>query len=124
MAYAKLTRLGEPGAEVGRSFERMAELLAGSPETGIVQFQILSGDRRLSWCLEMTGKECRVSTEPVAGPDLDVLVREETWRHIAEGGLSPIEAFGRGKMRIRGNIELATRIYERLGSPEGGRFAC
>jgi putative sterol carrier protein len=47
----------------------------------------------------------------VERPDVEIITRAETWWEIADGRLSPLEAFVKGRLRVRGKIELAKRIF-------------
>jgi putative sterol carrier protein len=46
-----------------------------------------------------------------------VVVRHETWRQIAQGKLSPFEAFITGRLLVGGDIELAKRLVQHLSDP-------
>jgi hypothetical protein len=101
--------------DVGRSFERLAELLGGSRLRARVHFGIIDGDTLdadavRSWSLDMGDDDCTVRAERAPDPDLEVLVSEDTWWQIAEGRLAPLEAFGRGAMRVRGDLRVARRF--------------
>jgi hypothetical protein len=113
-----LPRLTEPGEEgdLGRTFERLGELVGGSEVRARVHFRILEGDGETirSWSLELGPDGYSVTTEPAHRPDLEVLVTEEAWRRLAEGTVSPLEAFGLGGMRVRGNIRVARRLVRLL----------
>jgi len=47
-------------------------------------------------------------------PDLEVITTEATWLQIADAELSPVEAFGQGRMRIRGNARMGVQILKVL----------
>jgi SCP-2 sterol transfer family len=105
-------------SDLGRTFERFGELIGGSEVRARVQFGVLQGDGEgetvRSWSLELGPDACAVSAERVHRPDVEVLVAEETWRRLADGTLAPLEAFGRGEMRVRGDIQLARRLVQLL----------
>jgi hypothetical protein len=104
--------------DLGRTFERFGELIGGSEVRARVRFGVLQddgeGETVRSWSLELGPKACAVSAERVHRPDLEVLVAEETWWRLAEGIFAPLEAFGRGEMRVRGDIRLARRLVQLL----------
>jgi hypothetical protein len=113
-----LPRLTEPGKEgdLGRTFERLGEIAGGSEVRARVHFRILEddGETTRSWSLELGPAGHSVTPEPVHRPDLEVLVTEEAWRRLAEGTVSPLEAFGLGGMRVRGNVRVARRLVRLL----------
>jgi hypothetical protein len=105
--------LAQPGdADLGRSFERFAETVSGSEIQARVLFRVLASDGRTArpWSLELRPGGYEVSTEPAHRPDLEVLVGEGTWRQLAEGAVSPLEAFALGDLRVRGDIRLAGQL--------------
>jgi hypothetical protein len=115
--YARFRPLIAPDARrVDATFVRMAELVAGLPGRAHVQFVLLDGERRRSWCLELRNKACKVKTVRVERPDLEVVTTPEIWGRIAEGELSPIEAFLCGRLTVAGKLELAKLILRRLAS--------
>jgi putative sterol carrier protein len=42
---------------------------------------------------------------------VEIITEAETWWEIAERRLSPLEAFVTGRLRVRGNIERAKRVF-------------
>ncbi len=115
-------RLAKSGnVDLGRTFERLGELVGGSEVRARVHFGVVQGDGEAetvrSWSLELGPDVCTVSAERTHGPDLEVLLAEETWRRLAEGVLSPLEAFGQGDMRVRGDIKVAVRVVRLLRKP-------
>lgn len=127
-SYAKIRNLteGKKGDErdFEKIFKRLADFVGNSGEHGQVQFKIGIGEKHQYWRLELDGKTCKVSTKKHDRPDLEILIRAETALQLAEGSISPIEAFGRGKMRIRGDLELGKRLYKLLAASEGRITPC
>jgi putative sterol carrier protein len=115
---------GRKKCDVGDTFKRMAELLKDSEDDGSIQFRILNKDQHLYWNLLLHPNGCHVRPEKIDKPDLEIITKEETWRQIAEGKLSPLVAFVRHKMRIRGNEKLGKRILKQLASSEGKIDIC
>ncbi|MEV0177073.1 SCP2 sterol-binding domain-containing protein [Streptomyces sp. NPDC050803] len=101
---------GDPGS----AFERLGELVAGSTLRARVHFRISADDAARSWTLELGPDACTVSSERAHRPDLEVLVGAETWRQLATGSLSPLEAFALGDMRVRGDIRVALHLMQLL----------
>jgi hypothetical protein len=108
----KLARAGSTG--IGASFEELAKVIGVSKETTTVTFRVTEPRKVHVWSLSSGPSGSRVTTGDPQPPDLEVLLDAETWKQIAAGALSPLEAFGRGKMRIRGDLNLARRIVRRI----------
>ena len=57
-------------------------------------------------------------------PNLKITTRAQIAKLIAESKISPIEAFGRGKLAIRGDIDLALRLFKHIALPKGRLSPC
>jgi hypothetical protein len=120
--YAKLRPLTEPREEnLDQTFQRLADSLRDSGTTATVQCTILVADSPRHWTLDLQESDCRLQSEPVERPDLGIITRDTTWWEIAEGSLSPLEAFRQGRLRILGDTELGSRLL-RLAA-DGGATA-
>jgi putative sterol carrier protein len=127
-SLAKIRDLTEPGKnDVDHTIRRMAELLGETEERGWIQFRIKDGEEWKYWCLELGPEGCKAHagrvTRPafeVVTPTFELITPAGTWWQIAKGSIAPLEAFGEGKMRIRGNVELGKLLLKRLASSEGG----
>ena len=62
----------------------------------------------------MTPDGCQEYEAETERPDLEIITDAETWTAIAEGKAAPLEAFGQGKVRVRGDIELARHFVRRV----------
>ena len=107
----------------------MAEVLKGSfkqpPRKRVkAAFIVISKDRRRQWLLEFSGSKCECSECHVDSPDFEVIVRESAWWDIASGRLSPMEVFGQGKMRIRGDLTFGEALYRALARNDGTATVC
>jgi len=115
-SYAKLQRLTEATRpELAMTFHRVAEILTktrkGKPLD--LNFLILDDDtgEPIPWSVAI-GKDGGTATEGRSErPDVEIITRAETWWQIADGRLSPLEAFVMGKLRVRGNLERAKRVF-------------
>jgi len=116
--------LGRKKADVGETFERLAELLKQSAETGSIQFRIVDKDQPRYWNLRLDAQGCTVHLDKVNKPSLEIITKVETWLQIAGGKLSPLIAFARGKMRVRGDEKLGKRLLRQLASSEGQIDIC
>lgn len=100
--------LGRGQKRLEQSFGRLAKLTGPMQRPACIQFKI-SNSR---WCLTLAPRGTEVSRDTIEHPDLEIITSEDTWLSIANGQLSPLEAFAKGNLRIRGNIELA-RLFTR-----------
>jgi len=116
--------LGRKKGDVGETFERLSELLKQSADTGCVQFRIVDKDQPRYWNLSLGREGCFVRAEKVDKPNLEIITKVETWLQMAGGRLSPLVAFARGKMRIRGDEKLGKRLLKQLASSEGKTDIC
>jgi putative sterol carrier protein len=110
--------------DLDQTFQHMAEALAGSGEEGHFQVRILGSGAELCWNIGLGGKSPEVGRQRMHRPDFEIVTRIETWWHIAEGKLSPLDAFLTGKMRVRGNRDFGQRVFKRLARPEGKHSIC
>jgi putative sterol carrier protein len=97
-----------------RSFERMAESLVDTNTARAIQFSIREGNKQRHWCLVLSPNECQVAEVKAERPNLEILTDADTWSEVAKGNLSPLEAFGLGKLRVRGDVRLARLLVRRL----------
>jgi putative sterol carrier protein len=116
--------LGRKKADVEGTFARMAELLKDSPDNGSIQFRIVDKDQPRYWNLRLDAQGCTVHVDRVNKPDLEIITQAETWLQMAGGRLSPLVAFARRKMRIRGDEKLGKRLLKQLASSEGKMDIC
>ena len=116
--------LGRKKADVGESFEHLSEMLKQSAETGSIQFRIVDKDQPRYWNLRLEAQGCTVHFDKISKPSLEIITQAETWLQIAGGKLSPLVAFARGKMRIRGDEKLGKRLLKQLASSEGQIDIC
>jgi putative sterol carrier protein len=116
--------LGRKKADVDGTFERMAELLKDSPDNGSIQFRIVDKEQPRYWNLSLDAQGCTAHFDRLNKPDLEIITNAETWLQIAGGKLSPLIAFARGKMRIRGDEKLGKRLLKQLASSEGRTDIC
>ncbi|GJL57044.1 SCP2 sterol-binding domain-containing protein [Nitrospira sp. M1] len=95
-------------------FKRMARSLSNARRSGAIQFGIRDGKKMSDWCLTMTPEGCQVAEAKIEHPTLEILTDKVTWMEVANGKMAPMEAFGQGKMRVRGDLQLARVLVRRL----------
>lgn len=111
--FPRLTAAG--GGDLDATFNRLADVLGGSPADATVTFSLVPGDDldtdpARAWTLRLGADRTTVSAQRDARPDLEVVLAEETWWQLAEGALAPLEAFGRGRMLVIGDLRVARRF--------------
>lgn len=123
--YAKIRRLARARNEnIEQTFRRLAELLRNSGTSGVLRCTILMGDESRSWTFELSKRDCRLRSVAANVPDLEIITREATWWEIADGGLSPLDAFMRGQMRILGDTEFGSRLLGHVADGGGATSLC
>jgi putative sterol carrier protein len=123
--YAKFRRLTETTeADLDKTFQRLASFLGRSGKTATVQFTILVGNTPRSWTVRLQRREAKVQDEAEDKPDLEIITRDTTWIEIAEGRLSPLEAFRQGRLRARGDYALVSNMLMVAGDGSGPVAIC
>ncbi len=79
-----------------------------------MRFVIADAENVRSWVLTAGPDGCQVSAAGPRRPDVEVILDAATWRLVAAGDMSLLEAFGRGRMRVRGDIDLARQLAQAL----------
>jgi len=106
----------EPHQEdLDQTFQRLAHSLQDSGKRATVQCTILVGNASRHWTFSLERSVCRLQSKPVKKPDLEIITRDTTWWEIAEGRVSPLEAFRQGRLRILGDTELGSHLLKLAG---------
>jgi hypothetical protein len=107
-----LPRLADADADMDLdgTFGRLGELLGAVRYPMVVAFHITEGDQVRSWFLDASSAGCNVSSEAPRRPDVEAILDLGTWQLMASGGISPLEAFLGGRMRVRGSTSIARRF--------------
>lgn len=105
---------GGKESDLGQSFTQVATALARSKRTGSLQFTIDDEGKTRQWCVAISPSKCEAVEAAVERPDLEIITDARTWGDIAAGRVAPLEAFGQGKVRLRGDIELAQLLARRV----------
>jgi putative sterol carrier protein len=114
-SYVKLQKLTEPTRPaLAATFDRVAEILGEVQRRPLqLQFSLVDGgtEEPVAWTVAVDKDGGKAAQRLSKKPDVEIITREETWWEIANGELPPLEAFVSGRMRVRGNIGLAKRIF-------------
>jgi len=115
--YARLPALIEaPASEVAASLSRLADLLSAFEEAATINLHVVGASGTQRWHLALGGQRATADEGTAQDPSLEVITQVDAWAEIASGSLSPLLAFGSGRLRIRGDIGLAKRLLRFLAT--------
>ncbi len=103
--------------DLDRTFNRLAALLPASGDIGYIEFRLRSGRSTPTWTFLLTETGARISAEKATTPSLRIVVGADDWWQVAQGVVSPISLFLRGRMRFIGDCGIAQRAFEKLAGP-------
>lgn len=101
-----------PMVKIGDVFEEMSKHFNASAATGldvIYQFNI-SGPEGGKWAFKIAGGECELITGGVDAPSVEIALADQDWMAIREGKLNSQMAFMQGKLKIKGDMNLAMKL--------------
>jgi putative sterol carrier protein len=75
----------------------------------VYQFRI-DGDGGGAWNATIRDGTCTVREGTVDSPDCTVATDVETWMAMVGKSLNPMDAFMKGRLRIKGEMDLAMRL--------------
>jgi putative sterol carrier protein len=81
-----------------------------------VQLTVGHGNETRRWHLALSRTGSKLSEGPVERPDLEIEAADDVWLEILGGEVSPLEAFGQGRLKVRGDLELGRVIARALKS--------
>lgn len=123
--YKKLRRLTDaPEASIDGTLDRLALFLRSSGKNANVEITIHDGEAPRHWSLVLRKRDCSLKSGKAEAPDLEIISGEVVWREIAEGRISPLEAFTQGRLRILGNTELGSFLLTVAGEGNGVAEVC
>jgi putative sterol carrier protein len=112
------------GRQIDDTFRELSNALAASDEGARVQITVRRGAEPRSWSLDLEKHAATPTPKRGPKPDLEIVVQESTWWEIAEGRLSPPDAFRMGRLRIRGDANLGMRLYKVVAGEDGSTELC
>jgi putative sterol carrier protein len=95
---------------------RLADLLHSFGEQATVNIRLVGVSGTRIWHLKLEPEQTMAVEGAVENPALELIMRPTTWTEIATGSLSPLLAFGSGRMRVRGDVGLAKRLLKYVAS--------
>ena len=105
---------GDRKSAIEESFKQVATALSKSKRSATIQFTIDDGGKTRQWCVALSPSGAEAIETAVERPALEIITDAGTWSEIAAGRVAPLEAFGQGKVRVRGDIELAQLLARRV----------
>jgi putative sterol carrier protein len=98
-------------ADIDDSMQAAAKLLGKGKDVGRLQVQLISKRASTYYIFDVLGGDCRVTNASSDNRDFELVVSEETWVQLANGELSPVDAYLTGRLELTGDIEFAKRQY-------------
>lgn len=103
------------------AIERLPERYRGSdPRLAGTRFRIHLG--RIRRDVVIGADSCEVESSNEHEPDVEIRTDPEIWLAMYAGKLSGIEAFGRGRLTMRGSIEKSLQFETLFDRPDEGGF--
>lgn len=112
------------------TFERLGELLAPSGLTAALTVRLLADKedtaeaRQTIFTVAIAEGKAKVSTKGARKVDFELIMTPDAWREIASGKLPPHDAFFAGRMRARGNMQLAQDLLKHVAGSKGRTHFC
>lgn len=109
----------DPDEDTERSIISLAGGLGPATEPASMSLQIHGDTAARYWRIQI-GPDGAKAIEEGAEPsltdpvDVEIITREETWRLIADGTASLVDAWVDGQLRFRGNIVVLYRLVRQL----------
>lgn len=102
------------GGSIEETIARVAATVRWTRPSAVVRFTILQPTPARSWALDLSRDGCRIGESRDEVPDLEILTTADVFQKIFAGELAPLDAFGEGRMRVRGSLELARALVRKL----------
>ena len=97
-----------------QTLEEIGKRLSKSKRSALIRITLGDEAEGTSWSLSMKSGRYSVSRAATGKANLELITTPSTWSTLASGSMSPIEAFGRGLIRVRGDIGLARLLARRI----------
>lgn len=110
--------LGAGGLKSDAIFAHMQERIERNPAlaqrmNAVFQFDII-GEPNRTWTVDLK-ESPGVRAGAASSPDVTIAMNDADFAALATGALNPMAAFAQGKVRIQGNVMLATKLQSLFG---------
>ena len=127
-SFVKLRKLttkdGEPIEEI---LHRAAEQMRGFTEEATIQLRLIRVDETAAkrvYSMQLTPTGALLEIECLTEPTLVVITTAKTFRHIAEGSYSPVQAYLDGRLHVQGDVGLGKRVILHLAGSGANVNVC
>jgi putative sterol carrier protein len=110
--------------------KKLGEELASAKARGTLRLRLLEGGdlaKASVFDIALAGAKGAKGKSGAKAPGkatVELITTPETWGEIASGQLAPHDAFLGGRMRVRGNVFTAQRLFKHVAGSEGLTFMC
>jgi hypothetical protein len=102
------------GGSIEETITRLAATMRWMRPSAVVRLTMLEPPPARSLTLDLSRAECRVGEHRDEPPDLEILTTLDVLQKIFAGEVAPLTAFGEGRMRVRGSLEVARALVRNL----------
>lgn len=98
--------------QIGDVFEEMVKHFnpaAAGGTNSVYQFNI-SGPQGGIWAFKIENGQCELVKGGVDSPSVEIALADQDWMAIREGKLNSQMAFMQGKLKIKGDMNLAMKL--------------
>lgn len=109
-----------PGFASSKVFEDIEKMMKGMSDdakkaqvakvNAVFAFDVKSGDQVVSWFVDLKNGSGAVGVGKPPKADMTVAVADQDLVALAGGKLNPQKAFMQGKIKVKGNMGLATKL--------------
>lgn len=123
--FARFKDLTDNGrTDLVGTFKNMASLLETAGFDIGIEFHIHDKHTVHTHSLYATSGKSTVKPGPDPKAHLEVITTAETWHEIARGATSLLDAFGDGKLRLRGDTRVGAKAMKHLAGTPGRYEIC
>lgn len=111
------TKPDEPAADI---LSHAADQLRSLNETATVEFRLIGpkgSGAASTYSMQLAPGGATVRAEGTAERALVVVMTAETFRRVAEGSYSPLQAYMDKRLGVRGDVDLGRRMIQHLAGP-------
>src|SRR5262249_51161537 len=103
-----------PASSIEETITSLAKQVRWRRPSAVVRFTIAEREHVRSWFVDLSRQSCEAGENRSQSADLEIMTTEDVWLRMMSGELAPLDAFGLGKMRVRGSVEIARALVRAL----------